>query len=713
MRKLMFTVLLCLICAATSAAQTTDGKSLKADTLKAKTLEAVTIRGQKPLVEQRPDGIIFNAKSLPSAAGSDGADILRKVPMLSVDADGGVTMRGSSNIRVFIDGKPSEVYASSVSDALKAIRGENIVKVEVITNPSARYDAEGTDGVINIITKKIRKDATNGSITGVLANRSESVMAEVHSKRGKLLVNADGYYQKYWNKNGNELERVTENLTLFQKNESRQKGDYFFGGANMLFSIDSLNTLSIGYRARRMPNKTVTVSDNFTEADNESIPAFRRNIITPMDNKGDSFNAGYNGTSRNGRQEISVLAMYAMFNGTSGYDMEQVQHELMNYRENFKSNMLLCDFTFQGDYTNSFNEHWKLETGIKLTLKNMNSDNRFGVYRFDQSEFVNDAARANHFSYLNDIYAVYSSVSLKLEKWAIVAGMRYEQTKLSAVFQDTSLRVPSYDNVIPQILVNRMIGEKTSLKLNYTTRIARPYFGYLNPTINRSDSLTVQYGNPYLRPELTNRYQVSLTQTDPKLFKDFALFFNDNKNSIENIRTLLSGGLFESTFRNVGKNSRLGLSATLTWKPASKFTLGGTFTGQYVWLESAALGISNSGLMRQLVINSSYKIGAGFSVDFYGFFDSKNLRLQGYRSGWKYYSMTISKKFKNERINLSLRLDAFLTPHTFITEEVISEAYRQVQTFRYQNQNIRLSVSFKLGKKEIKNPRMRQLENPD
>ncbi|KAA0989173.1 TonB-dependent receptor domain-containing protein [Dyadobacter aurulentus] len=713
MRNFVFVALLCAICTISSSAQDANNKDTKVDTLKAKTLEAVTIRGQKPLVEQRADGITFNAESLPSPAGSDGADILRKVPMLSVDADGGVTMRGSSNIRVFIDGKPSEVYASSVSDALKAIRGENIVKVEVITNPSARYDAEGTDGVINIITRKIRKDATNGSITGVLANRNESIMAEVHSKRGKVLVNADGYYQKYWNKNGAELERTTAQLTLIQRNESRQKGDYFFGGANMLFSIDSLNTLSIGYRARRMPNQTVTVSDNFTEVDDELIPAFRRNIITPMDNKGNSFNAGYNGASQNGRQEISVLAMYAMFNGTSGYDMEQVQHELISYRENFKSNMRLRDFTFQGDYTNSFHEHWKLETGVKLTRKNMNSDNRFGIYHFDESEFVNDAARGNHFSYLNNIYAVYGSVSLKLEKWAIVTGIRYERAKLNAVFQDTSLRVPSYDHVIPQILITRMISEKTSLKFNYTTRIARPYFGYLNPTVNRSDSLTAQYGNPYLRPELTNRYQISLTQTDPKLFKDFALFFNDNRNSIENIRTPLSAGLFESTFRNVGKNRRLGLSATLTWKPAPKFTLGSTFTGQYVWLRSAALGISNSGLMRQLVINSSYKIGAGFSVDFYGFFDSKNLRLQGYRSGWKYYSMTINKKSKNERINLSLRLDAFLTPHTFIKEEVISQAYRQIQTFRYQNQNIRFSASFKLGKKEIENPKMRQLENSD
>ena len=203
--------------------------------------------------------------------------------------------------------------------------------------------------------------------------------------------------------------------------------------------------------------------------------------------------------------------------------------------------------------------------------------------------------------------------------------------------------------------------------------------------------MTISFGNPYLKPEITNRYELSYTVNAPKFFKDIGIFFNDNRNTIENIRTPLPGGVFENTWKNAGKNQRLGLSATINWKPTSVFNLGATVTTQYVWLKSPALGITNKGFMRQLVVNSTYKLPKGYSIYFYGFFDVRSLNLQGYREGWKYYSMTISKKSENERFNLSLKMDAFLTPYSYIDEEITTGSFHQLQTFRYKNQNIRLS----------------------
>ncbi len=675
----------------------------------AKNLKAVTIRGVKPLIEQRADGLTFNVESLPSVAGSDAADVLRKVPLLSVDPNGEVSMRGSTNIRVFIDGKPSDIYASSVSDALKAIRGEHIIRVEVITNPSAKYDSEGTDGVINIITRKSKVDATNGSITGVGSNRSESMMGEVHSKYGKWLFNADAFYQGYRNRNGSELMRETHGIEWNQKTESSQTGNNFFGGANLLYSPDSMNTLNIGYRARRLSN---TVKNNAVNGLGQNLQdaLFQRDTKTWSKNPGNSLNAGFNYTSGNKRREISLLAIYWSGKPINHYNLTQFENEAASYREIFDSKTLMKDFAFQGDFTQSFNDRWKWEAGGKVMVKDLQSNSRFDVYDFEEGIYNNDAERSNFFKYQSGVYAAYNSVSLKLKKWAIVTGLRYEHTTMHVTFRDKMLHVPSFGNLVPNILVNRIVDDKTSIKLSYTARLMRPHFTFLNPTVNRSDSITIQYGNPYLQPEVTKRYQFSYTRYDSKLFKDFALFFNDNRNSIENIRTALPDGLLESTYKNVGRNQRLGLSATLTWKPSAKLTLGGTYTGQYVWLKSAALGIANAGWMHQLVINSSYKFRNGFSADFYGFFDSKSLRLQGHREGWKYYSITVNKKSTNERINFSLRMDTILTPYSFITEETINEAYRQSQTFRFQNQNVRLSVSFKLGKKEIKSPRMRQVE---
>lgn len=256
-----------------------------------------------------------------------------------------------------------------------------------------------------------------------------------------------------------------------------------------------------------------------------------------------------------------------------------------------------------------------------------------------------------------------------------------------------------------------MFNSKCSLKVGYTMKIARPDFLYLNPTVNKSDSLTTQFGNPYLKPEITNRYEINYTVNDSKLFKDLVVFFNDNHNTIENIRTPLSGGLFESTWKNTGKNQRLGLSATLNWKPIEAFNLGATFTGQYVWLKSQSPDISNSGILRAVTVNSTYSLPKGYSIYLYAFFNNRSLTLQGYRTGWKYYSLTISKKSANERFNLSLKMDAFLTPYSYIDEYITGANFQQVQTYRYQNQNFSLSFSYKIGKHEVKVPRMPKLNN--
>jgi len=396
-----------------------------------------------------------------------------------------------------------------------------------------------------------------------------------------------------------------------------------------------------------------------------------------------------------------------------GYDVEQMENKVTDYKEIFDSKTTGRDVNVQGDYTHSFNERWKWETGLKVTEKKLHSKSEIEIYDFAKNVYLADPVRSNDFSYESMVYALYQNLSLKLTKWSLTAGLRYERTTLNASFQDTFLYVPSYNNVVPQILLSRIYSDKTSLKLGYSMKLLRPYISYLNPTINKSDSLTTQFGNPYLRPEITNRYQLCYTVNDPKIFRDLMVFFNDNVNSIENIRTPVQVDIFESTWKNIGQNRRLGLSVTLTWKPLPALSLGTMYTGQYIWLRSRSLNISNSGLMHQLVLNGSCKLKKGYSVDFYGFFDSKNLRLQGYRSGWKFYSLTFSKKSADERFNVSFRAETFLTPFTFIKDEITTESFHQLQSFRYQNQHLRLSFSFKLGKKEIKSPHIRQVENGD
>ncbi|QKJ30758.1 TonB-dependent receptor [Mucilaginibacter mali] len=639
-------------------------------------------------------------ENLPAVAGADASDVLRKVPMVSVDGNGSLMVRGSGNVKLLIDGKPSEIYAPSVADALRTIRGDQIVKVEVITDPSSRYDAEGTDAVVNIITRKPRQNTTNGNIGGMLGNRSENFMGDIHHQQGALQVHGDAFYQRYRNQNGVVLQRNGESFSLRQQTETRQTGVYFYGGFNLLYSLDSLNTLNAGYRYRRAGSSTTSNSDNYDQIN--TIPAllFRRTMETPGGSEGGSFTLGFNGRSPDRKTEYALLGLYTPSKNRSDYTLQQYAQNTSSYNETFFSTGNNKDGIIQADLAHTFTAGLKWETGGKLTIKDVRNDNQYQP----------DAGRSAIFAYNSQISAVYTNMSFGWGKWSFSAGTRYERTGLSTTFKNSAASIPSFSNVIPQALIQLAVDNKTSLKLSYTQKIVRPFVSYLDPTVNTSDSLTLQHGNPNLVPEITKRYQFSYSVNSADLFRDVVLFFNDNRNTIENIRTPLANGRFESTWKNLGKNQRLGLSATVNWKPGLAFVFGGTLTVQYARLASPALAISNGGLMRQLTLNASYKLPAGYSVDFYGYFDANNLSLQGHRAGWKFYNMTLNKKFKNERLNLSLRGEAFFTRHVYIDEVIAAAAYTQRLTTRYQTQNLRLTFSYKIGKREVKAPQVRTVD---
>lgn len=694
--KLLVLMMFCCLCTLASLGQKRD--SLKADSLKKKPaiqLNTVTIRGQRPVIERRVDGIVFNAESLPPIAGADASDVLRKIPMVSVDGDGNLLVRGSGNVKVLIDGKPSEIYAPSVADALRAIRRAQIAKVEVITAPSAKYDAQGTDAVINIITKKLRQNSTNANISAMLANRGQNIGGDIHHQQGAWQVHSDALWQGYRNRNGSVLLRNSAASSLRQETETRQTGRYSFAGLNVIYSLDSLNNFNAGFRLRSYGSPVNSVSDAY-----DTVFLFRRMMETPVRGTGYTYNIGFNGQSSDKKNEYALLGMYASQQTNTTYALQQNAPKSNLYQETFAGTAITRDFTLRADYAYSFAKDAKWESGVKLTTKNAKNN----------SLYTPDAGRSATFSYHNEIYAAYTNLTYHWRRWGLSTGLRYEQTGLHATFKNAVDAEQSFGNLVPQVLVQFAVNELTSLKLNYSQKIVRPYVSYLDPTVNTSDSLTLQYGNPDLAPELTRRYQFSYSVNDHKLFRDVTLFFYDNRNTIENIRMPLADGRFESTWKNIGTNQRLGVSATFNWKPVPAFMLGGTLTGLYMHLASSALGISHNGFMRQLTVNASYKLPRGYSLDFYGYFDANNLSLQGYRQGWKFYNMTLNKKFKNERLNISVRSEAFLTRYAYYADVITTPDYMQRQITRYQNQNIRLIVSYKLSKSEIKAPQMRSAE---
>jgi hypothetical protein len=655
----------------------------------AQTLAVVTVRGQRPAIEQRSDGFVFHPGSLPGIAGSDAADILRKIPMLSVDADGNPSLAGGRSLRVWIDGKPSETYAATVADALRAIGGENILRVEVITAPSARYDAEGTDAVIHIITK--RPVQSSGIVRAMPGNRSVAAGGEWTQRLGKWVITSDLFYQRYRNRNGFVLTREAA-ATIRQVQETWQTGQYASGGTTVLFSPDTNRTFQVGYRLRRSPNETDAISASYGA--DATLPDFTRTIHTPNGNNGDSWTAGY--SYRSARREWSVLGTRFRFDGTGGYSLRQQKPGNPDTEETLHTETRNRDWLLQTDYAERVSRRFRLETGLKATHRQTESDNRYLL----------PIPSTTGFTYRSTVLAAYASGSWSLGKWQAVTGFRLERTVWSATFDGKALTLKPFQNGIPSVSFSRDIGKGGQLKAAWTVKLQRPYFAYLNPMVVSSDSLTRQTGNPSLRPERTQAFQLSWSRTRNSLFTDFSVFVQNNRNSIEQVRRLLAGGLVESTWQNVGINRRLGFTLSSTWKPVRGLSLGLTLTLQRVSLQTP--DVRNTGWMQTAVLNGSYTFGKGYSADLYGFFDGNSIRLQGYRTGWKYYSLTLTKKWKEGRYAVSLRADAFLTPYTYIEEKTRSAGFRQTVSTRYQNQNLRLTFSCRLGKKEIQTPRIRE-----
>jgi len=676
-------------------------------------LAGVTVYGSKKIVTASADGFTYQADNDVIAAGATAADLFRKIPMLSVDQNGNPILRGSTNIRVTIDDKPSEIYAPTVADALKQLSAEDIVRVEVILNPSAKYDAEGTDGVINIVTRKGRLNAVNGSLRTRIGNRNQQFTPDLNIRNGNWVFTNNGGVSRYNGQMGRALSReefsAGDKSRLLQNSEEKDHGNIFYYGTNIQYIFDDLHSLSAGYRYRNYRDQENSTMDSRYARNDTLVSAFTRNTDERSGNGIHTFNLGYNAKSRNRRREYSLLATYFLQHGFDDYDLDQQSGQSPDYQELFRSRQFNSDLSAQVDYSHSINEKVSWDAGAKSMFREYRNRNDYTIYDPPSGSFAEDAERSSQFDYRRNIYAFYSDLSLRWQHWQVRAGGRYEQTVLRTGFKGMPLSIPDYRNFVPSVVITRTFGEKHTLKGSYGQRILRPYLNQLNPGVINYDSFNIQTGNPYLSPEITHRYEIGYTLSAGQVFVATSLYYNFTGNAIEQVRLPLSNGVFLNTYRNLGRKEMLGLSSSLTWKWRQKLSFTTTLNFIHWYLKSIALQQRNEGLQLMSNFNFSYTPGKGYSIEATGNLSTNDITLQGRRDVWKYYGLSLNKKFYKDKAAVSLRLENLLSParqdmHTFSA----SSQFSQVQTNRYQNHYLWLSVSWKLGKKEVKAPTLRQ-----
>ncbi|AMM50671.1 hypothetical protein TH61_05055 [Rufibacter sp. DG15C] len=661
-------------------------------------LKEVTVVGQKPLVEDKADRLVYNADQDITNAGGTAEDVLKKVPSLTVDVDGNVQLRGSGNVRVLVNNKASSLLATSVADALKQIPADMIKSVEVITSPSAKYDAEGSAGIINIITKKSLLPGVHGNVAGMVGTQSTNLNSTLNARRTKLGMNLSVGAFTYDVPKGFGMYRREfaegQDIITIQDGD----GKVFGGGSNaqlgLDYDLDSANLFSAGvkinqgkYRGENQQITTATVARPYNYIRNTSQYQF-----TPL---GTDVNLDYTHIFKP-QQELTLLGQYSRSAHGNLVDQDHFtqQEELFYVQRNTNQNVNR-ELTLQSDYTHPFLNKATLEVGVKAILRRAESDAQYDI-RFPLEN--KSLPEENNFHYRQDVAAGYLSYGFTLAKqYAVKVGSRYEHTWLSGDFTSTQTTLnQEYHTLIPSFSVSRTFKEIHTVKANYTQRIQRPHIFLLNPYRDSRDPKSVFFGNPALDPELTHLYELGYSTFFKTSSVVATMYLRKVNNVIQQVYLGIEEGVAQNTFVNAGKLLSYGLNLSGSTKPVPSLSLNGNLNAYYNRLQG--LGGLATGWQYNLNLTTGYEFGKGFSGQFTSMFNSPRVTLQGRALAWQQYSLAVKKEFWEKKASLTLGVNNPLTKSVNFGQETVTDAFVQTNENRNFNRAVRLSFDYKFGR---------------
>ncbi|HEY4650593.1 MAG TPA: outer membrane beta-barrel family protein [Pontibacter sp.] len=691
----------------------------------AKKLNEVVVTGEKPLVEEKIDRTVYNAEKDITNAGGNAADVLQKVPSLSLDNDGNVQLRGSSNVRVLINNKPSAIMAGNIADALKQIPADQIKSVEVITSPSAKYDAEGTAGIINIITKR---DGGLQGVTGTVAltggTRASNGNASLNIRRGKLGINANFGGHMFYNKgdmSNSILFYDVENTPLDESSYSFQSGNTKINGAFMNgqlgfdYDITPKNNLSGGIRTNgglfKMQNDQYAFSRS-----SKGERDFNNKIRNRNERIGTDYNLDFTHYFKKPQQELAILSLYSVTDADNNINQDQYNPgEAPFTLIRNTNNSLNEELTFQVDYTHPFANKTMLEIGAKNIMRDVTSDATYDETPAPAVPRPNDA-----FFYEQDVYATYLTYGFTLKKALNVKlGGRYEYTDVAADLVGTENDyTTNYDNFIPSVALSYNLKNKHTFKANFTQRIQRPSMHFLNPYLQEQTSNTFVQGNPKIDAELTDLFELGYSTFFKTTSLSATLYMRQTDNAIETVASPYENDKGEPstllTFQNIAKNKTYGITLFGNTKPTNALTIGGSSNIYFVDLKSTTA--SNSGWMYNINFNSSYAFPKGFSAQFNGGLNSRRIQLLGEFASFSYHSIAFKKELFEKRGGISVGIDNPFRGNMKMKNDVVSPgSYEQHIRINNYNRGAKVTFNYSFGKMEQQRPpkRKKSIRNDD
>lgn len=695
-------------------------------------LKDVVITASAPTVENKIDKMVYNPSNDLTAQGGVALDVLKKVPMITVDINGNVELMGNANIRFLINGKPSSIFGASLADALQAIPASQIKNVEVITSPGAKYDAEGTGGIVNIVLKDSKIQGINGSVNLSAGTRLENGSFNINARKGDFGVNAFFSGNEQLNSTQiNTNNRISYSNTrdtitrLYQKGTGAFKRSGYQSGVSFNWDITPKDALTASVNFNHFGNHNINTT-NQDQTIFSTLNSFTADTAN-LSNSNSRFSANstdwslaYKKTFAREGQELDVLYNSSFGRNTSNYTQQQdytnVTHVPSGSIGNNPGTDKETDLAI--DYSQPVAEGFTIETGAKAVIENL--QNTVATQMLSNGNYVPNPYQTYSFNYKRSIYAYYLSTSFSLFQNFIdgKAGLRYEYTSSSSDFPNTV--IPSYGILAPSFVFQHKLDKTQSLKFAYSYRLERPDYRSLNPFYNITDPHNINTGNPNLKPELGHNFELGYNKQFAKGGNIYvAAFYRYNTDDLQGFTTFYQNlTIGDTTYHNVSLNQRYNIGREATEGinlygslPIGKFNIrSNMFFAERITTNPGSPQVS--GFTYRINMNGSYEFTNTLAAEFFVNYRSSQKGIQGTNPAFAFYNIAVRKQILNKKASIGLTAANPFSNYVTQTGTTFGSNFNQTNIRQVPFRSFGISLSYKFGKLEFKKAKERDDNGP-
>lgn len=721
MKKLLC-ILTALYASLTVCAQT-KADSLRADSIfKSLELQGVEVVKQKSLVKSDIDKITYDIENDPDSKTNSVIEMLRKIPMVTVDGEDNIQVNGSSSFKIYVNNKPNQMMSNNPKEILKSMPANSIKKIEVITNPGPKYDAEGVGGVLNIITHGQGIEGYTATFNGTVNNHGAGGGVYATTKSGKLTVSGRYNYSyrntptSYSGSSRKTVGNITESSSDLEFESSSKGHGYSHSGTiDASYEIDTLRLITATFDIYGSGNHSNNESSTMATSPLTSAPLYSYNRYGRSKSNYSYIEGGID-YQRSFSVEDRLLTLsyriesdpdksdsYLTYQDLQAADgWETFIQKMKDQRNN--GNEHTTEQTFQVDYTTPFAEHHNIETGLKYILRNNTSNDD----RYEEDIF--DTDHSSHYKHRHDIFAAYFGYSLKLNKLSGRLGMRYEHT-----LQDVEYKLgrgedftKHFNDFVPSASIGYKLTKMSNLRLDYNMRIYRPGIWYLNPYLDDSNPTSISQGNSLLDSEKSHSFSLNYSNFTSKFNINLALRYGFTRNSIEDVIMLIPDtqipGLKNptgkdvtySTYENIGHSEGASFNTYINWNATKRTRIYINSTLYYTDMDNGGT-LHNHGWYLYAYGGAQHSLPKDWriSANFFGI--TPRVTLQGRGSSYNNYSLSIQKSMLKKRLNITISASNFLKKYKCYKSSVKDLYFIQDHWSKGVSQTFTLNISYRIG----------------